>query len=275
MTRQLLAAALALATVTAAGSPSSVVDDTGYALVIDGPVSRIVTLSPHATELVVASGAAGQLAAIAAGADAPDGLEHLPRIGGNGPIDRERLLAMQPDLVVGWWSGNRQADLTWIRRSGIPLFLSEPAALADIAANLRKLGTLTGHHEAGDLAASRFEAALDTACVDMPPLSVYVNVWPQPAMTLGGRHWLNEVLHRGGYRNVLAEEPLAVFRITPEHAALLQDQPQVTLQRTFDGSAADRLAGTLSRPGPAVADAVRALCARRLAGGVSPRTPAP
>jgi iron complex transport system substrate-binding protein len=256
------AALLCLAGATSIAA--SVVDDTGQRVSVTAATPRIVTLSPHATELVEAAGAAGRLVAIASGARPPDSVADLPRIGGAGPIDRERLLSLSPDLVVGWLSGNRRTDLRWIRTIGIPLYLSEPRDLADIAASIRSLGRLAGTEDQADQAAVQFLQALDTPCMQLPPKTVYVSIWPQPAMSLGGRHWINEVLQRAGMRNTLADHPRAVMRIAPEQALLLEDLPQLSLQRTFDGSPSDRLAEQLSRPGPRLADAVATLCRQHL-----------
>jgi iron complex transport system substrate-binding protein len=228
---------------------------------------RIVTLSPHATELVVAAGAAGRLVAIASGHAPPPALRHLPRTGGAGPIDRERLLALAPDLVVAWLSGNRRSDLAWIRDAGIALYASEPRRLDDIAQDIRALGRLTGNSETAERTASDFLRLVETPCRALARIPVYVNVWEQPAMTLGGRHWLNDVLRHTGYRNVLADQPLSVMRIGAEDRLRLQTLPRISLQRHFDGSADDRLAELLSRPGPRLSEAASLLCQRRLGEG--------
>lgn len=239
-------------------------DDLGRQVSLPQAAQRIVTLSPHATELVLAAGAGRRLAGVAAGSRLPAGLEALPRIGAHAGIDREALLALSPDLVVAWQSGNRATDLGWIVATGTALYRSEPASMRDIARTLRDIGILSGTALTAERAALAFEQALQTPCRQLPPQPAYVLVWDRPAMTVGGRHWINSVLQAAGYRNVLAHLDRGVFAIAPEAAFAYSPLTQISLNRSFDHGETDRLADLLSRPGPRLGEAVQLLCARRL-----------
>ena len=242
----------------------SIRDDTGRTVRLEAPARRIVTLSPHATELVVAAGASAQLVAAAAGLDPPAGVQELPRIGGPGPLDRERLLTLRPDLVVAWQSGNRPADLDWIARSGIAVYRSEPTSLGDISRAMRAIGVLSGHQAGAARAAAAFDAALQTPCTGLPRLPVYVEVWRRPALSLGGRHWLNSALHAAGWQNMLSRYPYGVIPVAAEAAFGAAGLPRISLWPDPGDSAAAPLADLLSRPGPRLAEAVQVLCRQRL-----------
>ncbi len=249
---------------TATAEAISVRDDTGRDVRLPGPAQRIVTLAPHATELVVAAGASTQLIATAVGMPPPAALQDLPRIGGPGPLDRERLLALEPDLVVAWQSGNRPADLDWVAHMGIALYRSEPRSLDDIGHALRAIGTLAGRSAEAARAGAAFDAALRTPCAGLPRLPLYVEVWERPAMSLGGRHWLNAVLHAAGWQNSLAQHPYGTIPVAAEMVLGAARLPQVSLVRRYDDSANDNLADLLSRPGPRLAEAAQLLCRLRL-----------
>ncbi|RMG36679.1 MAG: hypothetical protein D6720_04530 [Gammaproteobacteria bacterium] len=224
------------------------------------PPQRIVTLSPHATELVIAAGGRERLvAAAAADEPLPDGVVVLQTFGG---LDRERLLALRPDLVVAWTSGTRPADLAWLRKTGATLYLSEPADLAGIAADIRALGRLLGTEDMADAAADRFLTAVRTPCLALPKQAVYVEIWPHPPLSLGGRHWLNDVLRRLGLRNTFAAVPRAVFSVDPESLASREALPHLVLR---EPAGPDELGSSLlARPGPALARALPTLCQQRL-----------
>lgn len=239
-------------------------DDLGRDVLLPRAAQRIVTLSPHATELVLAAGAKHRLVGIAAGSLMPESLDALPRIGGRGGLDREALMALRPDLVIAWHSGNRATDLDWIDSTGIALYRSEPAALQDIAKTIRDIGTLVGITPSAQTGARTFERALQTPCIQLPPKPAYVIVWDRPAMTVGGRHWINAVLRAAGYRNVLAHVSRGAFHIAPEAVLGYSELAQISLKRSFDHSEADRLADLLSRPGPTLGGAIQMLCARRM-----------
>lgn len=254
--------ALTLLTSTRADA-RGVHDDLGRPVSLPQAAQRIVTLSPHATELVLAAGAGHRLAGIAAGSQLPAGLGPLPYIGAHGGLDREALLALRPDLVVAWQSGNRATDLEWITATGTALYRTEPSSMDDIARTLRDIGTLSGTTLVAEQAARAFERAFETPCKRLPLQPVYVLVWERPAMSVGGRHWINRVLRAAGYRNVLEHLDRGVFHIAPEAAFAYSALTRISLVRSFDRSETDRLADLLSRPGPGLAEAVRLLCTER------------
>lgn len=239
-------------------------DDLGATVSLPSPAQRIVTLSPHGTELVVAAGAGARLVGISSMDTPPGQLASLPRVGGHGGLDREALLALGPDLVIGWQSGNRSGDLDWIADSGIALYRSEPASLPDIVRTLRDLGALSGTRPEADDAARDLDRAFNTACDRLPRQPAYVQIWARPAMTVGGRHWINSLLEAAGYRNVFAHLHRGVFRISHEAVLSYSQLPQISLQRPQEDAANARLADLMSRPGPGLGGAARLLCARRL-----------
>ena len=239
-------------------------DDLGRPVALAQAAQRIVTLAPHATELVLAAGGGDRLVGVAAGGGNPPSIAALPRVGGPGALDREQLLSLRPDLVIAWQSGNRASDLEWIERIGIALYLSEPRSLRDIASTIRAIGRLADHSPTAEQAALRFEQSLVTPCAQRPPLPAYIEVWDRPAMTIGGNHWINDVLRHSGYRNVFGHIARGVFAIADEARYAARSAMRISLLPGLAGSADSRLADLLSRPTPGLAVAIELLCARRL-----------
>lgn len=246
----------ALLAATASGAPDdqdrvTAIDDRGHMVALATPARRIVTLAPHATELALAAGARAQLVGVAVAPDSTEQLATLPRVASVGGIDRERLLALNPDLVIAWESGNRPGDLAWIAHQGIALYRSEPATLRDIATSMVAIGTLSGHAEHARQSAGRFLAALETAaCRTSAPTAALYQLWQSPPMTLGGRHWLNEVFAHAGLVNRFGAVDRAAITLEPE-AYLVARTGIVIDTQAFPA---------LSRPGPQLSDGLAALC---------------
>jgi iron complex transport system substrate-binding protein len=218
-------------------STITVTDDTGRRVRLAAAARRIVTLSPHATELVYAAGAGDYLVAVAPYSDFPPAAAQLPSIGGLGGLDRERLLALNPDLVVAWDSGNRPADLAWLDSLGIGVYRSEPRALDDIARNLLDLGTLAGTHGTAQRAAASYRQSLRSACPGgMSDLSVFIQLSAQPLLTVGGGHWLDRAVHRTGLHNIYAELPGRAVVVS--HESLLARRPAMVVYLAYPGAAA-------------------------------------
>lgn len=231
---------------------------------------RIVTLSPHAAELVAAAGAADRLVGVVAFTDQPPEVAGLPVIGDARGLDRERIIALQPDLVVAWPDGNRPTDLNWLAGRGIGIFESAPASLDDIPREIRALARLTGTKDAGDDAARRLDTAIERlrkAHADETPLSWFYQLWSRPPMTFGGRALLTGALGECGAINVFAGVPRDSF--TPDPESLLRAAPHVEIIPAENGEAAALTtaprtlrveADSLYRPGPRLVAAVSALC---------------
>ncbi len=93
------------------------------------PAKRIIALSPHAVEMLYAIGAGDTIVAATDYADYPEAAKKIPRIGGYYGIQMERVLELNPDLIVVWDSGNKAEDINQLRTLGFNLYGSDPKTL--------------------------------------------------------------------------------------------------------------------------------------------------
>ncbi len=203
----------------------AVTDDAGRAVRLHAPAQRIVSLAPHATELLFAAGAGERVVGVAAFSDYPPAARSLPLVSGGVRLDIERLLALRPDLAVGWHSGNARTDLEKLAAFGIPVFFAEPQRLDAIPDTLLRLGRLAGSERAAQAAAARYReelARLRAEYRDRRPLRVFFEIGQQPLMTLSHAHLASDVLALCGGRNVFAASELLALEVSVE-AVMLQD----------------------------------------------------
>lgn len=206
----------------------SVVDDTGREVRLERPAQRIVSLAPHVTEMLFEAGAGDRVVAAVSYSDHPPAARELPRVGSYNRFDIERILAQDPDLLVGWQSGNPDEALERLRRLGLPLYLTEPRSLDSIASNLERLGRLAGTAGTAAAAADRFRARyrdLRARYSEREPLTVFYEIWNDPLMTVNGEHLISSVVRACGGRNVFADLPTIAPRVSVE--SVLQRDPQV------------------------------------------------
>jgi iron complex transport system substrate-binding protein len=194
-------------------APFSVTDDRGVAARLERPAQRIVTLSPNLAEIAFAAGAGSAVVGVADFSDFPAQAKRLPVVASAAGIDLERLLALKPDLVLAWYSGNRVADLERIERLGIPVIATEPRRLVDVPRITRLIGRAAGTAPAAEAAAQDFEAELARLrrrYSGARELTVFYQVWERPLITIGGGHIIDEVIRFCGGRNIFADlKPLA------------------------------------------------------------------
>lgn len=226
-------AGLLLASAAQAWAVESV-DILGDDIQLAQPAQRIISLAPHITELLFAAGVGARIVGADAWSDYPPAARGIARIGDSSRIDLERVLALKPDLVVAWDSGNPRADTAQLRRLGVPVFISEPRHLQDIADDLRKLGHLAGADASADAAARAFEVRVDalrTQYADRRPLRVFYQISAQPLMTVNGTHLISALLTLCGGRNIFADlAPLAPAVATE---AVLGADPDVIIAGTW------------------------------------------
>lgn len=238
--RGLLAAALALCS-AAAGADIRLTDDSGRSLTLHGPAQRIISLTPHMTELLFAAGAGGHVVGTVEFSNYPPEAQRIARIGDSAQLDLERIVALKPDLIVVWQYGNAQRQLDKLLHLGIPVYYNEPRRLADIARAIEQLGRLAGT-EAVALPASRaFEARateLRRRYAGRAQVSVYYQIWDKPLMTVNGEHLISDVIRLCGGRNVFA----GLKKLTPEistEAVLAADPDAIGGMSAEAGQAGD------------------------------------
>jgi iron complex transport system substrate-binding protein len=276
--------ALLLAWLAAASSHAaiSVKDGSGATVTLPHPAQRVVTLAPHATELVYAAGAGKRLVGASDYSDYPPEANAIPRIGNSYQIDIERLLALRPELLVVWQGGNGERQLEPLRKLGVPIYRSEPRSLDDIANEIERLGRLTGTEASARQAAIALRArlaALAERYRDKPPISVFYQVWDQPLYTLNGHQIVSDAIRLCGGVNVFAD--LAALAPTVGIEAVLQKNPEVIVRGSKDGEATPGLSmwksypallavqrgnlytvrsDLMTRAGPRMVDGAEALC---------------
>jgi len=255
-------------------------DDRGRSVATVPRASRIVSLAPHLTDLVVALGAADRLIAVDRHSDAPQVSAALPRLASYPAIDPERVASLRPDLILLWGEGLAAGTLARLEALGLRVFVSQPHTLDDVAGSLERIGALIDTASDPEALATSFRArlaALTATHSRTPAIPVFVQLWEAPLVTLGGRAVMADALHRCGVRQVLTFADAGSQRVS--HEAVLAAAPKLILS-TVQGSTDSRwrqlgLVGrhplsarfirleepALERPSPPVLDSLARVCA--------------
>ncbi len=224
--RLVLVLVVIFAMVPVALAKIEVQDDAGKIVSVAKPARRIVSLSPHATELLFAAGAGSYVVGVAAYSDYPQAADDIPRIGDASGLNLEQIVGLRPDLVVAWKSGNPPRVVKRLEELGIPVFRSEPRSMGDIAENIEDLGML-----ADTLDVARRESAdfrlrysdLRSRYAHRKAVGVFYQIWHSPLMTVNGQHLISDVIQLCGGINVFSNLPTLTPQIDIE--AVLQANP--------------------------------------------------
>ncbi|WP_321891787.1 cobalamin-binding protein [Paraburkholderia tropica] len=226
----------------------SATDDAGNTVTLDAPAQRVISLAPHATELIYAAGGGAKLVGTVSYSDYPPAALKVPHIGDNRALDLERIAALKPDLIVVWRHGNAQQQIDRLRDLHIPLFFSEPHRLDDVATSLTRLGTLFGTDTAARAAADAYRrdiAQLRTRYAQRAPVRVFYEVWDQPLMTINGEQIVSDAITLCGGSNVFAALRPPVPTLSTE--AVLAANPEAIVTASPGATAPDRPLPALDR----------------------------
>jgi iron complex transport system substrate-binding protein len=199
--------ALLAACCGALAAPVAAEDATGRLIELAAPARRIVSLAPHATELLFAAGAGDRVVGVLAPADWPPEARRVPRVGHAAGVDLERIVALKPDLVIVW-PYLAPAQIERLRAIGTAIFVSDPRTPAAIAVELERLGALAGTQATAARAAADFRARLallDRRASSARRLAVFYEIWHQPLYTVGGGHLITAAIRLCGGENVFGQ----------------------------------------------------------------------
>jgi len=259
-----------------------VTDDRGAYVQLSAPARRVITLSPHATELVFAAGGGAHIAATVNASDFPHAARALPRIGEGLQPEPEVVLGLMPDLLIGW-QASQFSSLTALR---IPSFLSAPKTLSDIPDTIEKFGMLLGTQDIAQSRASALRVQIDQLnqmSFSSPPVSVFLQVGEPPDYSLNRSHLLSQVVKACGGVNVFEAAAAIAPKISAE--SVLAQRPAVVLlgrvgapatptkdaatqqywsRLNLPAARAERVyamdSDVLYRPGPRLIEAAEAIC---------------
>jgi len=208
----------------------------GSKLALEQPAQRLLTLSPNLAELVFAAGAGDRLLATVEYSEYPEAAAALPRIGDAFRLDVENIVALRPDLIIAWDSGNPKAAVQQLRDLGIDVWSVEIREPEQIADTLREIGHATSTEATAKEAADDFQARLDQLKAHyraVSTLDYFYQVDARPLFTINGDHLISKGLALCGGRNVFAAEPALAFQVG--HEAVIVANPDALVAPALPG----------------------------------------
>ncbi len=205
-------------------------DDAGNTVRLNTAAKRVISLAPHVTELMFAAGAGDKLVGVVEYSDYPSDAVSVARIGDATNIDFERIVELQPDLIIGWQTGNPSRLIEKLKSLSFQVYLSEPTDFENVASTIENIGQMTGDVDTARPVASdlrRDVQALAAKYDGATTVSVFHPIWSDPLMTLGRKHIFSKVLQLCGGQNIFDQLDTVSAEIDIE--AVLNADPDIIL----------------------------------------------
>ncbi|NND70441.1 MAG: cobalamin-binding protein [Rhodothermales bacterium] len=214
-------------------SPALFTDALGRSVIIPDSVRRIVSLAPSATETLFAAGAGGKLVGVTTSDDYPREIDAVPRVTAFPAVDYERIVSLQPDLILtssdvnGPDIGDRMSEFA------VPVFYLGSENLENIFDNVRVVGTLTGtasqaETQARLLAQSVVQIGTMTSSNTpgaTPKVLVLIGI--DELYSFGHGSYVHEMIRYAGGRSITEDIPMAAPVLSEEF--VLAQQPDVVV----------------------------------------------
>ncbi len=191
--------------------PLAVTDDLGRNVVITRLPKRIVSLAPSNTEILFALGLEQNIVGVTDYCDYPEAAKTKARVSGYSTPDLERLVSLQPDLVVAE-SIHEKTTLPALEQLGMTVFITEALTIDSVKHDISVLGKITGKTIAASRLLDEMNQKLDSVESKTHTLSpeqrlkvLYVN-WHDPIWTMGRNNYINDVIIKAGGQNIYADD---------------------------------------------------------------------
>jgi len=222
-------------------SPGTFTDGLGREVSIDKVPQRIISLAPSNTETLFALGLGDRIVGVTEFCNYPEAAKDKPQIGGFNDVNIERVVALEPDLVLAT-SIHEKTVIPALEKVGLTVFALAPKTLDNVLASITIVGEVTGK----SLAASRLAASLEErikAITDKTerlteaerPRVLYLT-WHDPLWTAGSETLTNDLINKAGGKNIAQD--LSGHK-TIDLETVIHRNPQIIVVVSGHGEAKD------------------------------------
>jgi vitamin B12 transport system substrate-binding protein len=201
---------------------------------------RIISLAPHTTELIYALGSGDKLLAVSDYSNFPAQASQLPSVASHNGLDFEKIMRLQPDLIVAWQGGNKPQDLARLALLGFNMYYSHPQRPEDISDELRHLGQVLDQANEAEVLAQAFTDELEkikSIYHSDKKVPVFYYMWSTPLMTIGSNAWANYLLNICGAQNIFSDAPTPYPEVSIEQVIRRKPQKLIAAINTSSADA--------------------------------------
>jgi len=236
----------------------TVTDDFGRNVTLRGVPARIISLSPSNTEILFAIGAGDRVVGVTEYCNYPPAAKTRPRVGGVSTVSIEKVVALNPDIVIGC-SLNGKDTFERLEELGIPVLGLNPKNISGILADIELVGRVTGEESNATNLVTAMKSRLDAIRAKARAMSQQAGA-PTVFYDIGGFYtagngtFVNEIIETAGGRNIAADKT-GYFQMSIEE--LIAKNPQVIICDRGMGSMSKAYEEIMSDDRLKIVDAVR------------------
>jgi iron complex transport system substrate-binding protein len=205
-------------------------DSLGRKVEVPAAPERIVSLAPSITEIIYFLGLGDRLVGVTKFSYFPEQARGKPNVGAYTDINIEKVITLDPDLVIATADGNKREDIELLNRAGIPVYVVNPRRVHQILDAIERIGGICGiAHRARERVGSlqmRVTRVKEAVKAGNRPLVLLV-INAKPLMSVNRRTTHHDLIELAGGRNLAADQPITYPRLNLEE--VIRRGPEVII----------------------------------------------
>lgn len=212
-------------------------DEMGRTVKISYPPMRIISLAPSITEILFALGLDQEIAGVTDFCDHPEAASKKTRIGGFVNPSIEKIVSVQPDLIIAIRDGNRAETIDRLTELAFPVYVVDPKSLDGVITTLQNIGDIVGRQEnsrkiVNEIKAKRDKTAILTRFLPRP--KVFFQIGYLPMITVGKGSLADELIRLAGGRSISENESLNYPSYNIE--IVVQKAPEIIIMSSMESN---------------------------------------
>jgi iron complex transport system substrate-binding protein len=205
-------------------------DEVGREVNIPFPPKRIVSLAPNITEILFSLGLDQEIVGVSIHCNFPEEAKARVRVGSYISLDFEKIVSLQPDLIIATGAGNTRDMVERLERLGFPTYVIFPKNFEDVLQSIRHLGQVAGRERKGMeiiQGMKRRRESVVELTQGLPRPRVFLQIGEAPIVTVGKNSFANDLIRLAGGENIAGKEKEMYPRFGMEE--ILKRSPEVIL----------------------------------------------
>jgi iron complex transport system substrate-binding protein len=194
-------------------------DSLGRKVTVPFMPKRIVSLAPNITEMIYFLGLEERLVGVTQFSSFPKEAQKKPKVGVYTGVNIEKVVTLNPDLVIATADGNRREDVEMLEEAGIPVYVVNPRKVHQVLDTIENLGTICGvpdraHHLVHCLRQRVANVIQTVRNREKPLILLVINVKPLISVNQSTIH--HDIIQLAGGNNLTGNQPITYPTVSIE-----------------------------------------------------------
>lgn len=181
-----------------------VIDQIGHEVELIGVPQKIISVVPSQTELLFDLGLDEEVRGITKFCIHPNNwYKSKERVGGTKTLNIEKIKELQPDLIIANKEENTKEQIEQLQKL-FPVWTSNISNLTEGLEMILEVGKITGKQTKAEQLTQQIKKEFKKLESINHKKSCLYLIWRNPYMSVGKSTFINDVIQRAGFLNVLA-----------------------------------------------------------------------